>query len=118
MGNLHAHGLRADSPAPFRRAAPGGAGGFDGQLPSDRLDKDNRNRDYLYGRLLALADLAEYEAIDRLERARAAHERRPTDAALCSTSQADMAASARQTLALSRHAGQRRQSGGLYAHDR
>lgn len=38
------------------------------QLPSDRLDKESKNRDYLYGRLLALADLAEYEALDRPER--------------------------------------------------
>ena len=91
---------------------------LDGQLPSDRLDKDNRNRDYLYGRLLALADLAEYEATDRPDR-RAL----PTNAVrltqrFVQLPQADMAASARQTLALSRHAGQRRQSGGLHAHDR
>ena len=41
---------------------------LDAKLPSDRLDKDNRNRDYLYGRLLALADLAEYEATERPDR--------------------------------------------------
>lgn len=37
------------------------------QLPSDQLDGKNRNRDYLYGRLLALADQVEYEAADRPE---------------------------------------------------
>ncbi len=36
----------------------------DGQLPSDRLDTGNKSRDYLYGRLLALADVAEYEATE------------------------------------------------------
>ena len=41
---------------------------LDGRLPSDQLDKGNRNRDYLYGRLLALADQVEYEAADRSER--------------------------------------------------
>lgn len=41
---------------------------LDGRLPSDRLDRSNRNRSYLYGRLLALADQAEYEAADRSER--------------------------------------------------
>ncbi len=33
-------------------------------LPSDKLDKNNRNRDYLYGRLLALADLVDVEAAE------------------------------------------------------
>lgn len=37
------------------------------QLPSDQLDGKNRNRDYLYGRLLALADQVEYDAADRPE---------------------------------------------------
>lgn len=35
------------------------------RLPSAQLDGKNRNRDYLYGRLLALADQVEYEATDR-----------------------------------------------------
>lgn len=41
---------------------------LDRQLPSDHLDTGNRNRDYLYGRLFALADLAEIEAAERSER--------------------------------------------------
>lgn len=38
---------------------------LDGQLPSDKLDKGNQTRDYLYGRLLALADFAEYKAKEK-----------------------------------------------------
>lgn len=37
------------------------------QLPSAQLDGKSRNRDYLYGRLLALADQVEYDAADRPE---------------------------------------------------
>lgn len=38
------------------------------RLPFDQLDGKCRNRDYLYGRLLALADQVEYEAADRPDR--------------------------------------------------
>lgn len=40
---------------------------LDAHLPSDQLDRNSRNRDYLYGRLLALADLIEYETMERPE---------------------------------------------------
>lgn len=43
-------------------------GDFEKRLPSDQLDGKSPNRDYLYGRLLALADQVEYEAADRPER--------------------------------------------------
>lgn len=39
----------------------------DGQLPSDQLDRDNRSRDYLYGRLFALGDMVECEASEQLK---------------------------------------------------
>lgn len=51
----------------FDRRRRSGQETGDAFLPNDTLDRQNRDRSYLYGRLLALADIAEYEAADRPE---------------------------------------------------
>ena len=51
----------------FDRRRRSGQETGDAFLPNDTLDRQNRDRSYLYGRLLALADIAECEAADRPE---------------------------------------------------